>query len=204
MKKVILYFSVLSITFQILCIAQQTVKEQSTGKHFPAEIVFNHVGKGYVLKLSGLAVRKKLFFKVYGIAHYIQDPAKYRTEDEALSAVLIDGKAKQITMDFARDVEAGKIKEAYTDGFQQHASSEEMQKIQPLVNQFVSYFSKDIRENEQFILRWLPGGSVITILHGEEKQVITSEIFARVLWSIWFGEDSIVDRDKLVEQIVSK
>ncbi|MDI6767423.1 MAG: chalcone isomerase family protein [Bacteroidota bacterium] len=204
MKKVIFYFCILTIMFQFLCLAQQTVKESSTGKFFPTEITFKQDGNNYILKLTGLAVRKKLFFKVYGIAHYIQDAANYRTESEAFRAILIDGKAKQITMDFARDADAVKIKEAYTDGFKQHATGEEMKIIQPLVNKFVSYFSKDVKENEQFILRWLPGGSVVAILHGEEKQVITNGIFARVLWSIWFGEDSIVDRNKLVERIVGK
>jgi hypothetical protein len=204
MKKIILYISLLIIAVPFLAAAQQTVKEPSTEKSFPAEVKFKYADKDYSITLTGLTVRKKLFFKVYGMAHYMQDAAKMGNEADAFKQVLTDGKAKQITMDFARDVDAEKIKGAYTDGFKEHASKEELQKIQPMIDKFIGYFTKEVKENEQFILRWLPGGTVMAILQGEEKPAITNELFARTLWSIWFAKSSIVDRDDLVERIVGK
>ena len=76
--------------------------------------------------------------------------------------------------------------------------------MQSQVDQFVGYFAKEVNENDQYVLRWLPGGVVIAIVQGEEKPAITGELFARTLWSIWFGEDSIVDRDDLVSRAGSK
>jgi len=204
MKKIILYIILLVIAIPFLAASQQTVKEPSTEKTFPVEVKFKYADKDYSLNLTGLAVRKKFFFKVYGIAHYMQDAAKVGNEADAFKQVLTDDKAKQITMDFARDVDAAKIKGAYTDGFKEHASAEELKKIQPIIDKFIGYFSKDVKENEQFILRWLPGGTVVAILQGKEIPAVTNELFARTLWSIWFGKSSIVDRDDLVERIVGK
>jgi hypothetical protein len=43
----------------------------------------------------------------------MQDPVRVASEEDGFKAILSDGKAKQITMDFARDVDAPKIKDAY-------------------------------------------------------------------------------------------
>ena len=116
---------------------QEMVKEPSTGKSFPAAVSVAYNGVTYPLSLTGVTVRKKMIFKVYGMAHYIQDPVRGK-KDAVLNAMTVDGKAKMIVMDFARDVDAA----------------------------------------------------------------ITNQQFARVLWSIWFGQNSIVDREDLVDRIV--
>ena len=185
-----------------LAAGQETVTEPSTGKTFPATVRYTWQGTEYTMSLTGTAVRKKLVFKVYGMAHYAQDPASGRKED-ALAAMLVDGKARQITMDFARDVDAGKIRDAYLDGFRENSTAGEMKEIQPLVDQFIGYFAVDVKENQQFIVRWLPGGTVVATVAGAEKPPITNPVFARVLWSIWLGKDSIVDRDDLVARIAT-
>lgn len=177
--------------------AQEPVKEPSTGKSFPAEVKVSYGGADYTLKVTGLTVRKKVFFKVYGMAHYMQDPVA-GSKQEAFKTILTDGKAKQITMDFARDVDVAKIQDAYKDGFREHASTDEFTKLQPLIDRFTGYFSRDLKENDKYVLRWLPGGTILASIQGEEKPAITDVTFARVLWSIWFGEGSIVDRDDLV------
>ena len=182
--------------------AQESVQEPSTGKNFPAVVKYTREGTEYTMSLTGVTVRKKLVFKVYGMAHYAQDPVK-APKDEALAAMLVDGRARQITMDFARDIEAGKIRDAYMDGFRENAAADEFKSIQPLVDQFIGFFAKEVKENQQFIVRWLPGGIVVASVAGEEKPPIISPLFARVLWSIWFGKDSIVDRDDLVARIAT-
>lgn len=181
--------------------AQDKVTEPSTGKSFESKVVVSYDGTDYVQQLTGVTVRKKLMFKVYGMAHYMQDPT-HMSKEEAFEAILTDGKAKQIVMSFVRDVDREKIKDAYWDGFKENASVGDVQKMQPLIEQFVSFFSNDVKENDQFVLRWLPGGVIMANVQGEEKPVIKDKLFARTLWAIWFGEDSIVHRDDLVSRIV--
>jgi hypothetical protein len=191
--------AVLSCT--IAMFAQETVKESSTGKVFPAGVTISQDGKSYSLVLTGTAVRKKLIIKVYAIAHYMQDPPAGSAKD-VCAGVLTDGKAKQITMQFVREVGVDKIRTAYRDGFQDNAGKDEYAAITPLVEQFVGYFGGDVKEGDTFILRWLPGGVVQAQVQGEEKPAISSPLFARVLWSIWLGEDAIVDREDLVSRCV--
>lgn len=185
----------------IPCLGQPTVTEPSTERTFPKEVTFKSGESSYSLNLTGVAVRKKFVFKVYGMAHYMQDPIRGSKQD-VLKSILVDGRAKQISMVFVRDVDLGKIQETYREGFKNNASSDELRTIEPLVNTFVGYFTKDVKENDQFVLRWLPGGTVSVTVQGEEKPPITDLTFARVLWSIWFGEDSIVDREDLIKEVV--
>ena len=180
--------------------AQEKVTEPSTGKMFPATVSFSSGGTEYQLQLTGVTVRKKFVFKVYGMAHYMQNPARMK-EDEAIKQVLSEGKAKQITMIFVRDVDAASIQGAYRDGFAENASKEELASLKGTIEKFVAGFSAGVKVDDVYILRWLPGGTVIPIIKGEEKEAITNPLFARVLWTIWFGEDSIVDPEDLVSKI---
>ncbi|MBP1655584.1 MAG: hypothetical protein H6Q31_185 [Bacteroidetes bacterium] len=179
--------------------AQETVKESSTGKTFPVQLTITHEGKSYPVTLTGTTVRKKVVFKVYGMAHYAQDPQPGKTE-ELLAAMLTDGKAKQITMEFVRDVDVASIQKAYRDGFAENATVDEAKAIAPLIETFLKYFTKDVKENDRFVLRWLPGGTILAQTQGTDHPAITNTTFARVLWSIWLGDDSIVDQDDLVSR----
>src|SRR5512140_1919157 len=104
--------------------SQEMVTEPSTEKTFPAEITLKQGGTDYTLTLTGTAVRKKLMFKVYGMAAYAQQPPK-GNRDEAFKAMLTDGKAKQITMVFVRDVDAPKIRETYLEGLKKNCSEDD-------------------------------------------------------------------------------
>lgn len=175
---------------------QETVEEKSSGKIFQKEVSFSYDDVDYNLTATGTAVRKKFIFKVYGMVHYMQNPPEGNPE-EIFSSILQDNNAKQIIMDFTRDVGANKIKDAFQSGFAKNSTEEELEKIQPLLNQFLEYFKTKVKKNEQYILRWLPDGSVISIIQEKEYPAIKDVTFARVLWTIWFGKDSIVNRDDL-------
>ncbi len=203
MKTLFTGFTMLCLTCILLVSsrAQNTVKEPSTEKMFPVQVTINYEGKSYEVMLTGTAVRKKFFIKVYGIAHYTQDPVMGK-EDDVLAAMLVDGKARQITMEFVRDVDVAKIQDAYRDGFKENATAAESKEIAPMVEKFLGYFAKDVKEDDRFVLQWLPGGTILAQTQGTDHPAIMNTTFARVLWSIWMGENSIVDRDDLVERIV--
>ena len=183
-----------------LVFAADTVEE--SGKTFPTQITVAHDGVDHTMSLTGVTTRKKFVIKVYAMAHYMADP-QATNEESALKACLTDGQAKQITMTFNRGVGADKIIGAYRDGFKKNATDAELKDIQPLVDQFADFYKgADVEEDDQYILRWLPGGVIVTVIKGEEKPAITNETFARILWSIWLGEDSIVKPDALVSMMV--
>jgi len=187
------------VLFSCRTAAQEMVKEPSTEKNFPAELKCTYGGQEHTLKLTGLAVRKKFIIKVYAVAHYMEGSLPSGMK-EAFQEILTDGKAKQLTMDFSRDVTVDQIQGAYRDGFKENANADELKAIQPVIDKFLANFTREVKENDQFILRWLPRGTIIPIIGGEEKPALVDKTFARVLWSIWFGEDSIVDREKLIKR----
>jgi hypothetical protein len=185
-------------------LAQETITEPSTEKSFPATVTFKADGKDYSLKATGVAVRKKVIIKVYGMIHYMQDPPGAGSRDAIFRAVLTDGKAKQITMNFSRDVTPEQITGAYRDGFAENATKEELKSIQASLDKFLGYFTQPVKENDVFTLRWIPGGTIVPVIYGKDQEPISNPLFAKVLWSIWFGEDSIVDREDLVARIPEK
>lgn len=189
--------TLLMIALPLRSSAQDRVQEPSTGKSFPTQVTVTYEGKNYSLTLTGTAVRKKMVFKVYGIAHYAEAPQSGSAES-VLAAMLADGKAKQISMEFVRDVDVEKIQGAYRDGFKENTSEADAKAIAPLVEQFLGYFKKEVKENDVFVLQWLPGGVVIAQTQGTTHPPIKNVAFAKALWSIWLGEDSIVDSEDLV------
>jgi hypothetical protein len=201
--RVIAFLAIPLLSVAGLLFAQETINEPSTGKAFPVKISFTSGGTEYAMRLTGMAVRKKFVFKVYGMGHYMQEPPVGEGE-AAFKAILTDGKAKQITMIFVRDVDAGSIQNAYRDGFKENSTKEELKTIQPFIDKFLGAFTGGVKENDVFILRWLPGGTIIPIIQGQEKEAVSNPTFARILWSIWFGGDSIVDRDDLVSRLAAK
>jgi hypothetical protein len=181
--------------------AQETYQEPSTGKTFPTTVQIAHNDANFTLQLTGATVRKKFFFKVYAVAHYMELSEEAMSKDALLKMALTDGPAKQIVMDFARDVDAEKIQGAYREAFEKHTSPEVYQSIKPLTEQFIGYFNEPVKENDQFILQWLPGGTIIAIVKGKTQPAISNVDLAKALWATWLGKDSIVDRDKLVERV---
>ncbi len=101
-------------------------------------------------------------------------------------------------MDFVREVSADRIRKAFREGFQGNASPSELEDIRPLLRQFLASMYKDVQEDDRFIIRWLPGGVTVCLFEGEAVIRITSVTFARLLWSIWFGERPVVDRAELI------
>jgi hypothetical protein len=181
--------------------AQEHYKESSTGKTFPTTVQIAYNDVNFTLQLTGATVRKKFFFKVYAVAHYMELTQKAISKDALLETALTDSPAKQIVMDFARDVDAEKIQAAYREAFEKNTTPDVYQSIKPLVEQFIGYFNEPVKKNDQLILQWLPGGTIITIVKGKRQPVITNKDLARALWATWLGENSIVDRNQLVERV---
>lgn len=182
---------------------QETVEESSTGKLFPKQVSFNYNDMDYSLTATGTAVRKKVVFKVYGMVHYMEDPST-GSKEEIFRSILTNNSAKQLTLDFARDVGADKIQDAFQSGFKKNATEEELRNLQPLLDQFLGYFASEVKKNEQYIFRWLPDGTLLTIAKGKEYPAIQDETFCRILWTIWFGEHSIVNRDDLIRLLLEE
>lgn len=203
MKKPVfrLLLAALFVFLPAMSVAQDTIKEPLTQKDFPRAATVTYDNQEYFLELTGLTVRKKFIVKVYAMAHYMLDAPTGRSND-VIREILTDNRPKQITMHFVRGVAAEKIQDAFRDGFRNNVSETQLQAMKPKIDKFCGFFGKDALENDLFILRWLPGGIISVVIRGQEQRIITDEFFAKALWSIWFGEKSIVDRSELIKEIL--
>ncbi|MFH0984839.1 MAG: chalcone isomerase family protein [Candidatus Omnitrophota bacterium] len=181
---------------------QTSVVEPVTGIAFPSEVRFSQDGEDHTLRLTGIAARTKWFFRVYAIAHYLEIPrgaGSLRVRD-----LLVDGPAKQLTIQYARNVPAEKIIRVLREDFELNTTPSEYREIEPLVEQMLGYFVRPVNKGDVFVMRWISGGRVYLELNGQKLGDARSELFARTLWAIWFGDHSVVDSQALMASVVRK
>lgn len=187
-----LCFSVCSFGF-----ANETFTDKTTGEVFPKDVSFEYDDKKYELQATGSATRKKFFFKVYSIAHYLQKGVTAPASDK-FQPILSDDYAKQLTMKWVRDVGSDKVQEAFQESFHKIFSEQEYGKLSGEISNFLKFFQRNAVKGDEYILRWIPGGIVEVLVNGNKVGSVTSKEFAKGLWTIWFGPKSVVDRNDLV------
>jgi len=172
------------------------VVEPQTGISFPSTIEFSEGGAPFTLRLTGVTVRKKWFFKVYAIAHYLDKQEKVERLNSKI--ILTDGPTKQITLEYVRNVSAHRLTSVLREDFQHNTTPSEFRQIKLHVKRVLNYFNRPVRKGDVFIMRWLSGGRVVLELNDEKLGSVQDELFARTLWSIWFGKHAVVDPEALM------
>lgn len=184
--------------FSMATFAAETIEDPSTGLVFPKEVSFDSNGKQYQLQATGIATRKKLVIKVYSIASYLQKGIA--TGGDKLQSILSDANAKQLDIKWARDVSSNQIKEAFESSFHKVFQGEQYTQLQKVINQFIQLFNQEAKKGDEMILRWIPGGNIEVWINGNKIGSLTNAAFARGLWLIWFGDNSIVNRNSLLSE----
>lgn len=134
---------------------------------------------GQTLVLNGVALRKKAVFKVYVAGLYL--PAKSGSANQILAA----DQARHLVMQFLRDVDKGKMCEAWDDALKNNtpdASAELRQQFTTLCE-----WMEDIRKGEQFVFTYEPGKGTTVMVRGAAKGTIAGKEFADALWKAWIG-----------------
>jgi hypothetical protein len=141
---------------------------------------------------AGLRVRKVLFtFKAYAVGLYVDDSAlegplaafKGQTASPGFYQALQAGDfRKELVLKFLRDIGQGRI---------QDAMRESLAGADPkLLDQFVSYFP-EVKEGEQCVLRWAPGGTLEAVMAGQAKPPIADRAFAEQVFGLYVGPSPI-------------
>lgn len=180
--------------------AQGEIRDSSTGESFPLEVSIEHGGKTFPLQATGVATRKKFFFKIYSVASYLQKGA-YNGQSDKFQPFMQDENAKQLTLKFVRGLDAAKVKDAYEESFKNTLSESQFNQLKGEINKFLQFIDHDVNKGDVYILRWLPGGFVEVLFNGKSAGSITNKDFAKGLWNIYFGPNSVVDRNSLVSRL---
>jgi hypothetical protein len=160
----------------------QTWTEPKSGVAFPV------TRDGMTLLGGGLRVKKIVFsFKAYAIAFYVSDVAlsgplaafKGKTTSPELYEALQTGDfPKQVVLRFMRNLSQDKI---------QSAMRESLAGADPkLLEQFVGYFP-ELKEGQEAVLRWAPGGTLETLMAGAARPPIADRKFAERLFGLYVG-----------------
>lgn len=166
------------------------IVDTNTNVSFPSEVSFTHDGKQYDLQATGVATRKKFLVKVYSVAHYLQNGA-------STDAILQDTNAKQLTIKPVYEASVKKVQDGYRESFHKAFSDADYTKNEKDIDKFISFFNTDMKKGDEIVIRWIPGGNVETLINGKNVGTITNKEFAAGLWNIWFGPESIVNRQDL-------
>jgi len=135
---------------------------------------------GQQMVLNGLALRKKVIFKVYVAGLYL--PAKENNSEKILAA---DG-PRCTVMHFVRSVDAGKINEAWFDGLEANTPDHSPE----LKKQFDTLASlmEDLKDGEKLVFTYQPGVGTEVKIKGTIKGTLGDKAFADALFSCWIGK----------------
>ena len=164
----------------------QTWTEPKSGAAFPVK------KDDMTLLGGGLRVKKMVFtFKAYAIGFYVSDAAlagplaayKGQTTSPEFYKVLQTGDfKKEAVLRFMRDLSQSRIQEAMREAL---AGAEPK-----VLDQFISYFP-ELKEGQECVLRWAPGGTLETVMAGQAKPPIADKAFAERLFGLYVGPTPI-------------
>jgi chalcone isomerase-like protein len=164
----------------------QTWTEPKSGVAFPVR------RDDTTLLGGGLRVKKIVFtFKAYAVALYVSDAAiaaplaafkGKTTSPEFYQALQTGDFKKELVLRFLRDLSQDRI---------QGAMRESLEGADPkLLDQFVSYFP-ELKEGQEAVLRWAPGGTLETVMAGQTKPPIADRKFSERLFGLYLGPTPI-------------
>ncbi len=168
------------------------IVDKQTGQSFPSQVTFSDNGKDYILDATGVATRKKFMFKVYSIASYLETG---EAQGEKFQKVMSPKLAKELRIIWVRNVDAARVQQGFKESLvKAGAPSAE-------TAQFLRFFEGNASRGDEISLRYIPGGTVEVLINGSSMGKITNEGFAKALWMVWFGPNSVVPRDELVSKM---
>lgn len=134
---------------------------------------------GHRLLLNGMALRKKLVFKVYVAGLYLVRP------DSTAETILAADEPRRIVLHFLRDVDKEKMCGAWNESLANNsagASSELAAKFKTLCD-----YMEDIEKGQQFIFTYVPDAGTTVEVKGTIKGTIEGKEFADALLKSWIG-----------------
>ncbi|WP_439107933.1 chalcone isomerase family protein [Congregibacter sp.] len=166
----------------------------------PATLSTRSDGTNYNLRYTGRAERVFLFLKIYEIAHYAA-----RADGAALSfeTVITDQRPKAILIRFERKLGRDRIREELAKSLRKNAQENWLEDAGASVDAFMAAIDRDANAGDQLVFYWLPEGKLMVEFNGEPSFETKDLAFAKLIWSIWFGDDPACEREGLLAQAAS-
>jgi len=142
------------------------------------------------LVLNGAGVRAKFIFDIYIGALYLVE------RSDSSEKILADRSPRRVVMHFLyNEIEKKKMQSAWTEGFEDNLTAEQLAGLQPEIKTFNAAFG-DTVENDVVIIDFLPDGNTVVRINGTETARINGSDFQRALLSVWLGDSPVDGRLK--------
>jgi len=153
--------------------------KECKGVQFPESIDVH----GTSLTLNGVGLRTATVFSVnvYVAAIYVVKP----TSDPG--SILGSSGPTQLTLHFMRGLSAGSMRNAWSEGFSQQGSPQQMAPFKERLDKLQSWMS-DVKAGQQMTFTRLPGEGLTVALDGTALGTLPGDDFARAFLAIWLGE----------------
>jgi len=135
---------------------------------------------GQQLVLNGMALRKKVVFKVYVAGLYL--PAK---EKDGVKVLAADG-IRCTVMHFLRSVSAKQVNEAWFDGLEANTPGHSAE----LKGQFdaLAALMEGFKDGDKLVFTYKPGSGTEVKVKGKIKGTLGDKAFADALFACWIGK----------------
>lgn len=155
------------------------------------------------LTLSGTTIKKRFFFNVYRLSHFMEKPKDdFPTKDSLITFILNANTQQRIELEFLRDVTREQIEEALMQGIEQNNADSDLSKIKQDIQRLSSGFQDEVEKHSTLTLSRLPSDKLSVFFNNNLVVETENKALADALWSIWFGKDPIVNTEDLVQNIL--
>lgn len=182
---------------------EETFQDRSSKVSFPTEVSFDINGTKHTLQATGAATRTKFFVKVYALASYVENPVK--TSVDALVKQILDGNpARQFTLHWLHKADTEKLKSGFIESLQKSTTPAEFAAFEAPINEYLKAYNEEINPGDIIVVRWFPDGSLHVYRNDKLKAEIKDNNFARAVWNVSIGPNSVVKREELFSLIFPK
>jgi hypothetical protein len=135
---------------------------------------------GKQLVLNGMALRKKVVFKVYVAGLYL--PGKEKSGEKILAA----DEPRCTVMHFLRSVSPNQVNEAWYDGLEANTPGYSTQ----LKGQFdaLAALMENLKDGDKLVFTYKPGVGTEVKVKGKIKGTLGDKAFADALFACWIGK----------------
>ena len=137
--------------------------------------------EGQKLVLNGMALRKKIIFKVYVAGFYLPE------KEKDAKKILAGDTMRRMVMQFMRTVKKGQLNDAWMEGLEDNvpdASADVKKKFDVLCD-----YMDIVKETDQIVFTYIPGKGTEVKVKGTVKGTIEGKPFADALFASWIGPD---------------
>jgi chalcone isomerase-like protein len=168
-------------------VSAEMVGVPNSAVQFPTPIQSSIAGNQYKMRLTGTALRTRVIFSVYAVGSYVQDGLRFRTAEELAAA----DKPKQLHLVMERDVDGPDMADAFKKAIRANYPEPTFNnEVMTLTEKMKGY---TVHKGDHVWLTHVPGVGMHCHLAGKTDYWVKGVPFARAVWEIYLGKNSIGD-----------